>query len=1277
MANASYAPVGSGPLAGAIGWVNFSTTALNPNTATIVNGTLRDGSTILFNLTNTDVSGNRSYIGTNAPTFGAAPFGNAGGYQGVTGSVIMYSLGGAAYRSILSFSDIVVKDHLGITIPDYTIVTADGEATSTGENLIFNTDGGVWDQIGNIGAGNSPSFVGLGTPTVTATGISTNYHSLILTTTSPKNIDITLFGTGGLEGVAFGVILTKAQVNKVINNRVYSNDQFDLSITGATISSTTITTGNSNGTQLQSPYLYVTLDSISSSSFIINESMAPGSIGTLGTNYKTTVQNANFTPGGSTVPSSGTLGETITAKLGDWMVTTITNTAITSTLTATKIVDKVKTLPGDILTYTIELNNQGPLTISNTVFKDTIPTGSSFIANSITINGVSVPGSVAPPSGVNIGTLPIGVTTLTFQVALQTTQVVNNTVKNNATAIGYNNLIPINVTIPTNSNTVTTTILGAVSLTSTKISKPYANIGDVLTYTIPITNIGNTTAINILFIDTIPNGTTFVTNSLRQDATAVSGSPNPPGITLSNPIGRSSTSTLTFQVRVITLPSPNPIPNSATQIFQYTIDNSTVPNVVGNGSSNTNIANTFINRADLSSIIKVVNKDFAIIGDELTYTISIPNTGTTNANSVIFIDTIPTGTIYVPNSFTVNGVVKSGVSPQPPGVNIGTIPSGETFKVTFKVTVNTIPSPNNVLNSATTTFIYQVDPSVVTSTTGSANSNIVNTTIARTAIILPTKSVNVPGGFIGNTITYTIGFRNTGTTTAHNIFFTDTTPNGTTFVNDSIQIDGTTITSATLNPPSGVTIPDLGVNQSTTLTFQVVVNTIPSPNPITNIGTTSYRYTDTASGTSGGGINNTNTVSTYIYPNSNPFKTVDKQYATVGDTLTYTLGWLEVLGVDQTDVIFVDTIPDGTTFVPNSVTVNSMLIPGATVTAPNGINTGTLSAGQMVSVNFKVIVNTIPTINPIPNDTTLIYSTTLTPVKQSDVSNIVTTQINYSNLTGLIKSVDKDFTTVGDTLTYTVTLENTGNSTMENLVFFDTIPNATTFINNSFVLNGVTLPGENPDQPLGASIGTIPIGGIATISFKVIVNTIPSPNSIPNTASLIGNYIVNPITGTTISAGGNTNTVFSKVYFADLSNVIKGVDKAFSDVPTTLTYTITIVNSGNTTADNVVFVDTIPTGTFFVLNSVFVNGVQKGGANPSPPSGFTIGTIPAASTFTVTFEVYVNSIPTTNPIPNTGTVGYNFVVDPTLLTTSSGVHNTNTAYTTINHATLGNILKFT
>ena len=686
MANASYAPAGSGPLAGAIGWVNFSTTALAPDTSTIVNSTLRDGSTISFMLTNTNISGNRSYVGTNAPTFIGAPFGTVGGYQGVAGPVIMYSFGGlGAYSSILSFSNIVVKDNLGITLPDYTIVTADGESTDPGENLIFHTDGGVWDQIGNIGAGDSPSFLGLGTPTVTATGISTNYHTLVLTTTAPKNIDVSLFGIGGLEGIPFGVLLTKVQINKVVNNRVYANDQFDLSITGTTISSTTITTGASNGTQLQSPYMYVTLDSISSTSFTINETMAAGSIGTLGTNYNTTVENGNFTPGGSTVPSGGFLGETITAQLGDWMVTTITNTAITSTLTATKIVDKIKALPGDILTYTIELNNSGPLTISNTVFKDTIPTGSSFVANSVTVNGVSLPGSVAPPSGVNIGTLPLGVTTLTFQVNLQTTLPINNTIINDSTAIGLNTLIPTTVTLVANSNNVTTTILGNANLLSTKIGKLYANIGDILTYTVPITNTGNTTAINILFIDTIPNGTTFVANSLIQDATPVSGSPAPPGVTLPNPIDISNTSTITFQVMVITLPSPNPIQNSATQIFQYTIDNSTVPNVVGNGSSNTNTVNTTINHANLGNIMKFTNKAYGTCGDIITYTISIPNNGNVDALNVVLKDTVPNGTIYVANSLQVDGNPIGGT---PASINVGTVPVGGTSIVTFQVQIN-------------------------------------------------------------------------------------------------------------------------------------------------------------------------------------------------------------------------------------------------------------------------------------------------------------------------------------------------------------------------------------------------------------------------------------------------------------------------------------------------------------------------------------------------------------------------------------------------------------
>ena len=458
------------------------------------------------------------------------------------------------------------------------------------------------------------------------------------------------------------------------------------------------------------------------------------------------------------------------------------------------------------------------------------------------------------------------------------------------------------------------------------------------------------------------------------------------------------------------------------------------------------------------------------------------------------------------------------------------------------------------------------------------------------------------------------------------------------------------------------------------MTFNVVINTIPSPNPTTNIGTANYSYNLGLGLGNQTSTNNTNIVSTYVYPNSNPFKVVDQQYATVGNTLTYTLGWVNTLGVQQTDVVFVDTIPNDTTFVQNSVRVNGITIPGATVTAPNGINIGTLADSQVVNVTFEVVVNTIPSPNPIQNQANVIYSSTLSASRQSNVSNIVDTQINLANIWGVTKSVDKQYATLGDTLTYTVTLANNGNVVAENVVFLDTIPTGTSFINDSLLVNGITIINGNPDYPTGVDIGTLPAQAISTIMFKVVVYTIPSPNSIPNNASLNGDYILNPITNTTVGIAGNSNTVTTKVNFADLSNPIKGVNKNFSDIPTTLTYTITITNTGNTTANNVVFVDTVPLETTFVPNSVIVNGLPITGSNPNPP-GVTIGTIPIGQTSTVEFSVLVNTIPTINPIQNTGTVGYNFIVDPSLLTTSTGIYNTNTVNTQINHADLSSISK--
>ena len=71
------------------------------------------------------------------------------------------------------------------------------------------------------------------------------------------------------------------------------------------------------------------------------------------------------------------------------------------------------------------------------------------------------------------------------------------------------------------------------------------------------------------------------------------------------------------------------------------------------------------------------------------------------------------------------------------------------------------------------------------------------------------------------------------------------------------------------------------------------------------------------------------------------------------------------------------------------------------------------------------------------------------------------TEINHANLNNN-KAVDLAFATVGDTLTYTITLNQTGNVAVNDVIIQDIIPQGTTFIENSVIVNGETLPGVNP-----------------------------------------------------------------------------------------------------------------------------------------------------------------------------------------------------------------------
>lgn len=172
--------------------------------------------------------------------------------------------------------------------------------------------------------------------------------------------------------------------------------------------------------------------------------------------------------------------------------------------------------------------------------------------------------------------------------------------------------------------------------------------------------------------------------------------------------------------------------------------------------------------------VKSVDRDIDGVGDTLTYTCVITNTGNFDSNNLNFIDTIPNGTAFTTGSVIVDGTPNTSVSPLPPnGFNLVPISEGQTVTVTVDVNVTgaAFTTINNVFG---TTFNYT--PEVALTLTGGTTSNQVSTFIFGRATIPNTKSVNKNFAKVGDILTYTINLRNSGTTTALNTVLVDTIP---------------------------------------------------------------------------------------------------------------------------------------------------------------------------------------------------------------------------------------------------------------------------------------------------------------------------------------------------------------------------------------------------------------------------------------------------------------------------------------------------------------------
>lgn len=214
----------------------------------------------------------------------------------------------------------------------------------------------------------------------------------------------------------------------------------------------------------------------------------------------------------------------------------------------------------------------------------------------------------------------------------------------------------------------------------------------------------------------------------------------------------------------------------------------------------------------------------------------------------------------------------------------------------------------------------------------------------------------------------------------------------------------------------------------------------------------------------------------------------------------------------------------------------------------------------------------------------------------------------------ITKSADKTFADVGEEITYTLVLENTGAVDALNVTISDLLPPETSLVAGSVTVNGVPYAGALP-----VVISSISAGQSATVTFKAVANSIPAVNPVFNIAR--ADYEFFPFAGYPATGFSNSNPVAVIIIVRALTNV-KSVDKSFAVMGDILTYTSVIKNTGTIPVTDVIFKDEIPAGTTFVNGSVYIDGVNFPAYNPQ--TGFFAANLTPQASVTVTFQVQVN-----------------------------------------------------
>ncbi len=693
---------------------------------------------------------------------------------------------------------------------------------------------------------------------------------------------------------------------------------------------------------------------------------------------------------------------------------------------------------GDTVSYTLTVTNLGPNTAAAVVVDDLLPTGLTYASHS----GV---GSYNSATGVwSVGTLTTGASAVLTLNATVNANTAGQTLTNSASASSARL-----DHVSTNNHASAALVVSYADLGVTKtVNNPTPQEGDIITFTLTITNHGVATATNILATDALPpqllwSGTPSPSSGTFSTATGVWSIPS---------LASGASATLVFNAEVDRLGPHDPTS------FYNTVTIDALDQADPNSSNDSASAAVKVDGVDIA-ITKVASNTTPAAGSiaSVVFTLTATNNGPNTATGIIISDVLPAGVTY--NSST------TGYSRTKGEWSISSLAVGATTTLSITVNVNSGTDGTTITNTAGLGSVDQADTNTYNDT-ASATLYVGGTDLALS------KTVDNATPTEGDTLVYSITLTNNGPNTASAIVVTDLLPAGLTYVSHS----GGTYVSAT----GQWAITSLASGASSTLAITATVNS----------GTAGTTITNSAAITAQSGVdpvstNNSASISLVVQRVDLVLsKVVNDSTPDEGATTTYTLTLNNLGPHTATGVSVSDLLPAGVTYVSHFSS-----------SGHSGYDaiTGTWSIGTLAKSASAVLNITVSA--DLGSGGSTITNTATVSAQQADSNStndsasvdITPVAVAFPNLT-ILKMAGVANADPGDLIPYTVQVVNAGSGDAVNVTLSDQLSPYTLFrldtysgqpfsFSDGASSSGLTLGTPEYSDDNGASWGYTPLSG--------------------------------------------------------------------------------------------------------------------------------------------------------------------------------------------------------